>query len=93
MSSGRSESDPVKKATYNKLTRTALNSAGGKMIQMGTVGGKLVIRVDGNDKTTILIEFESYDSTVTAHENPYYQKILTVLDNGADRDIRIFEGF
>ena len=46
MSSGRSESDPVKKATYNKLARTALDSAGGKIIEMGTVGGTLVVRVD-----------------------------------------------
>ena len=92
MSSGRSESDPVKKATYNKLARTALDSVGGKIIQMGTVGGTLVVPEDGIEKTTILIEFESYDSTVVAYESPYYQKVLAALDNGADRDIRIFNG-
>ena len=92
MSSGRSESDPVKKATYNKLARTALDSAGGKIIEMEIVCGKLVIPEDGIEKNTILNEFESYDSTVAAYESPYYQKVLAALDNGADRDIRIFEG-
>ena len=59
---------------------------------MDIVCGKLVIPEDGIEKTTILNEFESYDSTVTAYESPYYQKVLAALDNGADRDIRIFEG-
>ena len=92
MSSVRSESDPVKKATYNKLARTALDSAGGKIIEMDIVCGKLVIPEDGIEKNTILNEFESYNSTVAAYESPYYQKVLAALDNGADRDIRIFEG-
>lgn len=92
MSSGRSESDPVKKATYNKLARTALDSAGGKIIEMDIVCGKLVIPEDGIEKNTILNEFESYDSTVAAYESPYYQKVLAALDNGADSDLRIFEG-
>ena len=91
MSSVRSESDPVKKATYNKLARTALDSAGGKIIQMDIVCGKLVIPEDGIEKNTILNEFESYDSTVAAYESPYYQKVLAALDNGADSDLRIFE--
>ena len=59
---------------------------------MEIVCGKLVIPEDGIEKTTILNEFESYDSTVAAYESPYYQKVLAALDNGADRDIRIFEG-
>ena len=59
---------------------------------MDIVCGKLVIPEDGIEKTTILNEFESYDSTVAAYESPYYQKVLAALDNGADRDIRIFEG-
>ena len=59
---------------------------------MDIVCGKLVIPEDGIEKTTILIEFESYDSTVAAYESPYYQKVLAALDNGADSDLRIFEG-
>ena len=59
---------------------------------MEIVCGKLVIPEDGIEKTTILNEFESYDSTVAAYESPYYQKVLAALDNGADSDLRIFEG-
>jgi uncharacterized protein (DUF1330 family) len=59
---------------------------------MDIVCGKLVIPEDGIEKNTILIEFESYDSTVAAYESPYYQKVLAALDNGADSDLRIFEG-
>ena len=59
---------------------------------MDIVCGKLVIPEHGIEKTTILIEFESYDSTVAAYESPYYQKVLAALDNGADSDLRIFEG-
>ena len=59
---------------------------------MDILCGKLVIPEDGIEKTTILNEFESYDSTVAAYESPYYQKVLAALDNGADSDLRIFEG-
>ena len=40
----------------------------------------------------MLIEFHSYEAAVAAYDCPAYQKALEALDNGADRDIRIFEG-
>ena len=40
----------------------------------------------------MLIEFHSYEAAVAAYDCPAYQKALKALDNGVDRDIRIFEG-
>lgn len=40
----------------------------------------------------MFIEFNSYDEAINAYYASDYQKALTALDNGADRDIRIFEG-
>ena len=39
-----------------------------------------------------MIEFESYEAAIAAYESKAYQEALRVLDGGADRDIRLFEG-
>ena len=39
-----------------------------------------------------LSEFETFEKAVAAYESEDYQKALKALDNGADREIRIFAG-
>ena len=39
-----------------------------------------------------MVEFESLDKAIAAHDGPEYQAALAVLGNGAERDLRIVEG-
>jgi uncharacterized protein (DUF1330 family) len=78
----RSEADPIKKAAYNLLARDALEKA----------GEKLTVHENGVNQSTVLIEFNTFDEAINAYHSGVYQEALLALDNGADRDIRIFEG-
>ena len=40
----------------------------------------------------VIIEFDSVEKAVAAHDSEAYQAALKALDNGADREIRIVEG-
>ena len=40
----------------------------------------------------VVIEFESIDAAVKAHDSEAYQAALRALDDGAERDIRFVEG-
>ena len=74
------------------LAKDALEKAGGKVIAMANVGEKLTVHEDGVNQSTVLIEFNTYDEAINAYHSVDYQEALLTLDNGANRDIRIFEG-
>jgi len=74
------------------LAKDALEKAGGKIIAMAKINKKLTVYENGIKQSTVIIEFNSYDEAINAYHSTDYQKVLTALDNGADRDIRIFEG-
>ena len=40
----------------------------------------------------VIVEFDSVDKAVAAHDSPGYQEALRVLGNAVDRDLRIVEG-
>ncbi len=63
--------------------------AGGKFLAQAP---KVIAKENGKNERTILIEFESLEKAVAAYNSDEYQKALQVLDGGADRDFRIFEG-
>ena len=46
----------------------------------------------GLQQRTVIVEFDSYDIALTAHESESYQKALQALGSGAERDYRIVEG-
>ena len=92
LSAHRSKVDPVKKAAYNLLAKDDLEKAGGKIIALAKIDGNLTVYENGIKQSTVLIEFNSYVEAINAYHSSDYQKALTALDNGADRDIRIFEG-
>jgi uncharacterized protein (DUF1330 family) len=46
----------------------------------------------GLKQRTVLLEFDSVEQAVAAHDSPAYQDALAALGDGADRDIRIIEG-
>ena len=74
------------------MAKDALEKAGGKIIEMEKVDGNLIVYENGIKQSRVIIEFNSYDEAINAYHSSEYQKALTALDNGADRDIRIFEG-
>ena len=89
LSAHRSEANLIKKAAYNLLAKDALEKAGGKVIAMAKVGEKLTVHENGVNQSTILIEVNTYDEAI---HSIGYQEALLALDNGAYRDIKIFEG-
>ena len=46
----------------------------------------------GLKQRTVLLEFDSVEQAVAAHDSPGYQAALAALGDGAEREIRIVEG-
>jgi uncharacterized protein (DUF1330 family) len=55
-------------------------------------GGQVVAHDDGVAERVVLIEFDSFEQAVAAHESEAYQQALLVLSDGVERDFRIIEG-
>ncbi|PNE37450.1 DUF1330 domain-containing protein [Streptomyces noursei] len=85
----RSVRDSEKLAAYGKLAKTALEAAGGRILARG---GRVTAFESGVPERTVLVEFPSYDAAVAAYLSEDYQQALAVLDDGADRDVRVVEG-
>jgi uncharacterized protein (DUF1330 family) len=81
--------DEAKLAAYAELAGPALNEVGGTYIARGLPEETF----EAGEKTrTVVIEFESVEAALAAHESPGYQKALAALDGGAVRDMRIVPG-
>ncbi|GAA0571426.1 hypothetical protein GCM10010172_64840 [Paractinoplanes ferrugineus] len=85
----RTISDPAKLAAYNELARSAVQAAGGRTFVRG---GRVVAHDAGIAERVVLVEFDSFEQAVAAHESAAYQKALAALADGVDRDFRIVEG-
>jgi uncharacterized protein (DUF1330 family) len=85
----RSIADPAALAGYAKLAGPAITAAGGRFLARGTAAkayeAGLVQRV-------VIVEFDSVEKAVAAHDSEAYRAALKVLGKGADRDLRIVEG-
>lgn len=84
----RSISDDKKVAAYAELAGPALSAAGGTFLARGLPSYAFE---SGQMERTTLIEFDSVDAALAAHETPAYQEALRALGDGADRDLRIIE--
>ena len=85
----RSISNPAALAEYAKLAGPAITAGGGRFLARGTPAKTYEA---GLDQRTVLIEFDSVEQAMAAHDSPGYQAALAALGNGAERDIRIVEG-
>ena len=85
----RSPANSEKREAYIKLALPAIASAGGKFIAQTT---DIIAKENGKNERTGLVEFESLEKAIQAYNSRDYQKALKSLDNGSDRDLRIFEG-
>ena len=89
VSTYRAVKDSEKLAAYAKLAGPALTAAGGRFLARGEPSSVFEL---GLKQRTVLIEFESVEQAVAAHDSPAYQAALAALSNGAERDIRIIQG-
>jgi uncharacterized protein (DUF1330 family) len=85
----RSISNPDALAAYAKLAGPALAAAGGRFLARGNAAKAYEA---GLPQRVVLIEFDSVDRAVAAHDSAEYQAALKVLGKAVDRDLRIVEG-
>jgi uncharacterized protein (DUF1330 family) len=85
----RSIKDGDALAAYAKLAGPALQGAGGRFLARGIPAQ---VYEDGLMQRTVVIEFDSVQQAIAAHDGPGYQEALRVLGNAVERDLRIVEG-
>jgi len=89
VSAYRAVNDPDKLAAYAKLAGPALVANGARFLARGEPSKVYEL---GLMQRTVLIEFDSVEQAMAAHDSPAYQEALAALGDGADREIRIIEG-
>lgn len=86
----RSIKNPDALAAYAKLAGPAIQAAGGRFIARG---GTVKAYEAGLNQRVVVIEFESLDKAIAAHDGAAYQEALKALGKDAvERDMRIVEG-
>lgn len=85
----RAVKDPEKLAAYAKLAGPALAANGARFLARGEPAK---VYEQGLMQRTVLIEFDSVEQAVAAHDSPAYHEALVALADGAEREIRIIEG-
>jgi uncharacterized protein (DUF1330 family) len=85
----RSISDESALKAYGALALPAVESFGGRFLTRST--SQIQTQEAGLRQRTILVEFDSYEIALAAHESEAYRKALQALGSGAERDFRIIE--
>ena len=80
--------NPEAMAAYAKLSRPAIEAAGGRVLARGMPAATFEL---GQMERVVLIEFDSVERARAAYDSPAYKAAHDLLGNGADRDIRIVE--
>ena len=86
----RSISDESALKAYGALARPAVLSFGGRFLTGST--SQVQAHEAGLPQRTIVVEFDSYDAALAAHQSAAYQKALQAFGSAAERDFRIVEG-
>ena len=85
----RAVKSPEKLAAYAALAGPALAACGARYLARGEPAK---VYENGLMQRTVLLEFDSVEQAIAAHDSPGYQAALAALGDGADREIRIVEG-
>jgi uncharacterized protein (DUF1330 family) len=85
----REITDPAKLAAYATIAAPAITAAGGRFLAR-SVAAKAY--EEGKAERTVLIEFDSVEQAVAAHDSAEYQAAIAVLKGGVVRDLRIVAG-
>lgn len=89
ISAYRSISNPDALGEYAKLAGPAISAGGGTFLARG---GRMEAHEAGKNERTVVVEFESFEAAVAAHESDGYKAALEKLAGAAERDFRIVEG-
>ena len=76
-------------AAYAKIAGVAIPKLGGKFIIRGMPAQ---VYEKGIRERVVVVEFESVQKAMAAHDSPEYAEALRALGDGADRDMRVVEG-
>ena len=76
-------------AAYAKLAVPAVQASGGRFIVRGNPAKTYEA---GINQRVVVIEFDSLQKALAAHDTKEYGAALEALGNGAERDIRVVEG-
>ena len=82
-------SDPAALAAYGKLAGPAIVSHGGRFL---TRGEAVKAYEQGIAQRTTVMEFDSVEQAIAAHNSSAYQEALKALGNTCERDVRIVGG-
>ena len=86
----RSIKNPDALAAYAKLAGPAVQTAGGRFLARGMPAK---VYEAGLNQRTVVIEFDSVQAAIAAHDSPGYQEALKALGtNSVERELRIVEG-
>ncbi|HEY6025176.1 MAG TPA: DUF1330 domain-containing protein [Pseudolabrys sp.] len=81
----RSVKNPEAWQAYAKLAMPAIQSAGGRLLIRNKPAGM--------NERVVLVEFDSLDKALAAHDTPAYKEALNALGTGnVERDMRVVEG-
>ena len=81
--------DEAKLGAYAALALPALEGAGGRFLARGLPAK---VYEAGQETRSVIVEFESVEAAIAAHDSPAYQEALAALDGGAVRDLRVVPG-
>ena len=85
----RSVSNPDALGEYAKLAGPAIAAAGGRFLARGNA---VKAYEKGLTQRVVIVEFDSVEKAIAAHDGPGYQAALKVFGTAAERDLRIVEG-
>jgi uncharacterized protein (DUF1330 family) len=86
----RSVKNPHAWQAYAKLAGPAIQAAGGRFL-IRAMPAKTYEA--GIDERVVLVEFDSLEQAVAAHDTPAYKEALQTLGTGnVERDMRVVEG-
>lgn len=85
----RSIKNPDALANYAKLAAPAIQAGGGRFLARGNPTKTYEA---GLNQRTVVIEFDSVEKAIAAHDSPGYQEALKALAGACERDMRIVEG-
>jgi uncharacterized protein (DUF1330 family) len=84
----KSVKNPDQFAAYAKVAPAAIQAAGGRFLVRATPAKIYEL---GINQRVVMIEFDSVEKAVAAHDSPGYQEALKVLGDAVERDLRIVE--
>src|SRR5215471_1197032 len=86
----RSVSDETALKKYAALAMPAIEAGGGKALIR--TADAVEPREAGLKQRVVVIEFESFERSISTYNSAAYQAALEVLASAAERDFRIVEG-